>query len=113
VRPLFGGWIIDPLPRERPALLARIGEDSRRAGGKFTVESLERGRYDLRHPFLDSGAIVKSDPMSRGDFDWRCDTSHDDECDALQGGRRQSADAADPADEFDRPGRSRQFVALR
>jgi hypothetical protein len=33
------------------------------AGGKFTVESLERGRYDLRCRFLDSGTIVKSDPM--------------------------------------------------
>ena len=33
------------------------------AGGMFTIESLERGRYDLRYRFLDSGAIVKSDPM--------------------------------------------------
>jgi len=33
------------------------------AGGTFTVESLERGRYDLRYRLLDSGTIVKSDPM--------------------------------------------------
>jgi hypothetical protein len=33
------------------------------AGGTFTVESLERGRYDLRYRFLDSGTIVKSHPM--------------------------------------------------
>ena len=33
------------------------------AGGQFTIESLERGRYDLRYRHLSSGALVKSDPF--------------------------------------------------
>jgi hypothetical protein len=33
------------------------------AGGQFTIESLERGRYDLRYRNLSSGALVKSDPF--------------------------------------------------
>jgi len=33
------------------------------AGSQFTIESLERGRYDLRYRNLSSGALVKSDPF--------------------------------------------------
>ena len=33
------------------------------AGGQFTVESLQRGRYDLRYRNLRSGKIVRSEPL--------------------------------------------------
>ena len=53
------------------AKLFSLGEKSRvlaRAffipgGSKFTIESLERGRYDLRYRNLSSGVFVKSEPF--------------------------------------------------